>query len=77
MLVVLSEGKWFSYLFSDLRKINYKLEKKENFRYFLHPFTCRKQLKRKKSWRHFQPKTLPTEPSYNLRNHGHRIWSRS
>ena len=43
------EGEWFSYLFSVLRKLSYKLGKNGKiFKFLLHPFICPKKPERKK-----------------------------
>ena len=48
ILASLFEGKWFSYLFSVLRKISYKLEKMEKIRVFSSSFYSLKNSERKK-----------------------------
>ena len=43
------EGEWFSYLFSVLRKLSYKLGKNGKiFKFLLHPFICPKKPELKK-----------------------------
>ena len=54
ILAPLSEGGWFSYLFSVLRKISYKLEKMEMIQknFFITSF-AKKNPERKKVRHHF------------------------
>ena len=44
ILVVLSQGEWFRYFVSVLRKVSYKLE---TIQMFLHRFLCPKEPERK------------------------------
>ena len=49
ILASLCMGDWFSYLFSVVRKISYKLEKNgKNQKIFFHYFICLKNPERKK-----------------------------